>query len=123
MELYEALQNGVDKQKLIDDFVAQLHEAETRIERENKAKAEAEERARKEKELAAQKEKDAAALKKAYEELEEATNKYWSLYMKIVPEDSWLVDLINAFRNKNTYEVKYPTQNDDDIIRKFINSL
>jgi len=67
--------------------------------------------------------KDTAALKKAYEELEEVTNKYWSLYMKIVPEDSWLVDLINAFRNKNTYEVKYPTQNDDDIIRKFINSL
>jgi len=26
MELYEALQNGVDRQKLIDDFVAQLHE-------------------------------------------------------------------------------------------------
>lgn len=131
MELYEALQNGVSRQKLIDDFVAQLHEAEVQVERENKAKAEAEEKARKEKELAAQKIKDTAALEEACEELKAATDKYWSLYVKIHPEDSWLVELIDAFRNKQikdakkvkTYQVKYPTQNDDDIIRKFINSL
>lgn len=130
MELYEALQNGTPKYKLIDDFVAQLNEAEERIERENKAKAEAE-KARKEKELAAQKMKDTAALEEAREELKAATDKYWSLYVKMHPEDSWLVELIDAFRDKQikdakkvkTYQVKHPTQNDDDIIRKFINSL
>lgn len=133
MELYEALQNGVDRQKLIDDFVAQLHEAETRIERENwaKAKAEAEEKARKEKELAAQKMKDVAALEEAYKELEVASNKYWNLYTKVHPENSWLVELIDAFRNKEskktkkptTYQVKTPTKSEDEIIRQFINSL
>ena len=131
MELYEALQNGVDKQKLIDDFVAQLHEAETRIERENwaKAKAEAEEKARKEKELAAQKMKDIAALKEAYKELEAATDKYWSLYAKVHPENSWLTELIDAIINNkdakkvNTYQVRTPAKSDDEIIRKFINSL
>lgn len=134
MELYEALQNGVDKQKLIDDFVAQLHEAETRVEREKKAKAEAEEKARKEKELAAQKMKDTAALEEAYKELEAASNKYWNLYTKVHPTNSWLAELLSPFlykQNKdevdklkaNTYKVKYPTQSDEDIIRKFINSL
>lgn len=123
MELYEALQNGVDRQKLIDDFVAQLHEAETRIERENKAKAEAEEKARKE--------KDTAALEEAYKELEVASNKYWNLYAKVHPENSWLVELIDAFRNKEskkvkkptTYQIKTPTKSEDEIIRQFINSL
>lgn len=128
MELYEALQNGVDKQKLIDDFVAQLHEAETRIERENKAKAEAEEKARKEKELAAQKMKDIAALEDAYKQLEAASNKYWKLYAKVHPENAWLSQLIDAFINNkdakvNTYQVKTPTKSDDEVIRKFINSL
>ena len=126
MELYEALQNGVDKQKLIDDFVAQLHEAETRIEREKKAKAEAEE-----KKLAAQKMKDVAALEEAYKELEVASNKYWNLYVKVHPENSWLVELIDAFRDKQTkdakkvktYQVKTPTKSEDEIIRQFINSL
>lgn len=123
MELYEALQNGVDRQKLIDDFVAQLHEAETRIERENKAKVEAEEKARKE--------KDTAALEEAYKELEAASNKYWNLYAKVHPENSWLVELIDAFRNQEskktkkptTYQVKTPTKSEDEIIRQFINSL
>ena len=132
MELYEALQNGVSRQKLIDDFVAQLHEAETRIECENKAKAEAEEKARKEKELATQKMQDTAALEEAYKELAAATDKYWNLYVKVHPENSWLVDLLEAFLNKqskgekkvNAYQVKYPpTQSDEEVIRKFINSL
>ena len=126
MELYEALQNGVDRQKLIDDFVAQLHEAETRIERENKAKAEAEEKA-----LAAQKMKDTAALEEAYKELEVASTKYWNLYAKVHPENSWLVELIDAFRSKEnkkvkkptTYQVKTLTKSEDEIIRQFINSL
>lgn len=131
MDFYEALQNGTPKQKLIDDFLAQLHEAEERVERENKAKAEAEEKARKEKELAAQKE-DATALEEAYKELQAATNKYWNLYAKVHPESSWLVDLIDTLLNKqnkdekkvNAYQVKHPlTQSDDEIIRKFINSL
>lgn len=130
MELYEALQNGTSRQKLIDDFVAQLSEAEERIERENKAKAEAE-KARKEKELAAQKMKDTAALEEAYKELEAASIKYWNLYAKVYPENSWLVELIDAFRNKQTkdtkkvktYQVRTPTKSEDEIIRQFINNL
>ena len=125
MELYEALQNGASRQKLIDDFIAQLHEAEERVERENKAKVEAEEKAKK-----AKKEKDEAELKAAYEAFKTASNKYWTVYKKVHPEDTWLVELMDSLLNKNTptknpntYHVKYPTQNDDEVIRKFIDSL